>query len=202
MASAKAALLTALVVFVSACGGTTATTDSPGTIVIPNHGGAQEGHTPTGFAGSGTGLFAGDNLNPTFPEGQGVQIFLTFALRDQAGEGSAIVTSDVLQTIGTPFEDLGDLLIEPISYDAFGPELFDLEANAVATRCTAADTTVQCDVTAAVAAATAAGQTVAQFRLRFEQAADSDGEADLALFYRSDSNTNEPGLFELVMTSP
>lgn len=29
----------------------------------------------------GTGLFAGDNLNPGFPNGDGVQIFLTFDLR-------------------------------------------------------------------------------------------------------------------------
>lgn len=32
-------------------------------IVVANHGGSFEGHTPRGFPGSGTGLFAGDNLN-------------------------------------------------------------------------------------------------------------------------------------------
>ena len=71
MVSAKA-LLIALVVVVSACGGGATTGHGAATAVVPNHGGGLEGHTPTGFAGSGTGLFAGDNLNSSFPEGQGV----------------------------------------------------------------------------------------------------------------------------------
>ena len=50
------------------------------TVVVPNQGGNMEGHTPRGFRGMGTGLFTGDNLNPRFPEGDGVQIFLTFDL--------------------------------------------------------------------------------------------------------------------------
>ena len=109
------------------------------------------------------------------------------------------MTSDELRTIGTPFEDLGDLLIEPVVYTTFGPQLFDLEAVGPPTRCTVTDTTIECDVTTAVAAAAQDGQTIAQFRVRFERTADNDGEADLALFYRSDSNTNEPGLFELAI---
>ena len=49
-------------------------------VTLKNHGGATEGHTPRGFSGMGTGLFAGDNLNRNFPEGDGVQIFLSFDL--------------------------------------------------------------------------------------------------------------------------
>ena len=49
-------------------------------LVVTNQGGSLEGHTPRGFAGTGTGLFAGDNLNPAFPEGDGVQFLLTFEL--------------------------------------------------------------------------------------------------------------------------
>lgn len=51
-----------------------------GTIILENQGGNMEGHTPRGFQGMGTGLFTGDNLNPNFPEGDGVQLFLTFDL--------------------------------------------------------------------------------------------------------------------------
>jgi len=38
-----------------------------------------------------------------------------------------------------------------------------------------------------------------QFRIRFETVDDSDGQADLALFYLTDSNTNEPGIFSLTI---
>ncbi len=40
-----------------------------------------------------------------------------------------------------------------------------------------------------------------QFRLRFSSVADNDGQPDLALFYLTDSNTNEPGIFELSITA-
>ena len=49
-------------------------------ILLQNQGGSMEGHTPRGFRGMGTGLFAGDNLNQRFPDGDGVQLFLTFDL--------------------------------------------------------------------------------------------------------------------------
>lgn len=35
------------------------------------------------LVGMGTGLFAGDDLNPGFPPGDGVQIFLTFELPEE-----------------------------------------------------------------------------------------------------------------------
>ena len=40
----------------------------------------------------------------------------------------------------------------------------------------------------------------AQFRLRFDRVADDDGEPDLALFFLTDSNTNEPGIFQLELS--
>ena len=43
------------------------------------------------------------------------------------------------------------------------------------------------------------GATVFQFRLRLERAGDGDGRADLAMFYRTDSNTNQGGLFTLTL---
>ena len=53
-------------------------------ITIQNDGtSALEGHTPRGFAGSGTGLFVGDNLNPNFPDGEGLQILLSFLIPDE-----------------------------------------------------------------------------------------------------------------------
>jgi len=41
---------------------------------------------------------------------------------------------------------------------------------------------------------------VAQFRLRLYAAGDGDGEQDLVAFFKSDSNTNEPGIFLLDVT--
>jgi hypothetical protein len=43
------------------------------------------------------------------------------------------------------------------------------------------------------------GDTVVQLRLKFERPADLDGQQDLAMFFRSDSNTNQPGLFTLTI---
>ncbi len=66
-----------LALVTAACTGaadTPTTEPPPGTaavVSIADEGGSMEGHTPTGFAGMGNGLFVGDNVNPSFPEGQG-----------------------------------------------------------------------------------------------------------------------------------
>lgn len=169
---------------------------------LPNQGGSLEGHTPRGFAGSGTGLFVGDNLNPGFPDGDGVQLFLTFTVPDGTPPPDrAILGSEVMSTSGTPFEDLGTLRVEPVSYEAFGPPLFDLEADGAATTCEVIDASqLRCDVTDGVASALDQGRSLVQFRLRFERAGDNDGQPDLALFFISDSNTNEAGIFTLELS--
>jgi hypothetical protein len=167
---------------------------------IPNEGGENEGHTPIGFPGMGTGLFAGDNLNSQFPDGDGVQAFLTFALPESLTATSATLRSNVLQSRGTPFDDLGALVAERVEYTEFGPHLFDLPSSGDPSVCTViGGTAIACDVTKAVQSAAAEGAPSVQFRLRFERVADNDGQADLAMFYRSDSNTNEEGLFVLVV---
>jgi len=177
------------------------TITAPGVITVANEGGALEGHTLTAFAGMGTGLFAGDNLNSSFPEGIGVQMYLTFALPPGLDVANAQLTSNALRVSGTPFEDLGLLLAEPVTYESFGPELFDLAATGPHSGCTVADeASIRCDVTEAVRVAVDAGEPAAQFRIRFEVAADNDGSQDLALFYRTDSNMNEAGIFELAIT--
>jgi hypothetical protein len=174
---------------------------APEIVTIANEGGALEGHTPTAFAGMGTGLFAGDNLNPGFPEGVGVQTYLTFALPQDLDVSSAQIISDALHISGTPFEDLGPLLAEPITYESFGPALFDLVAIGPHTECTVTDgTSIACDVTDALGVAADDGLAAAQFRIRFEVPADNDGNQDLAMFFRTDSNTNEAGIFELEIT--
>ena len=40
----------------------------------------------------------------------------------------------------------------------------------------------------------------AQFRLGFENVTDGDGIQDLAMFFITNSNTNEPGIFKLNVT--
>ena len=214
MASARYALVPVVLLIAAACSSsaesatsttepraTSAQSDTSDIVTIANEGGALEGHTPTAFAGMGTGLFAGDDLNPGFPEGVGVQLYLTFVLPPGLDIGSAQVVSDALRISGTPFEDLGPLVAEPVAYETFGPELFDLAAIGPQTECTLVDgTSIHCDATEALHAAVAEGRTTAQFRIRFETPADNDGSQDLAMFFRTDSNTNEAGIFELMIT--
>jgi hypothetical protein len=116
MAFARAALGSAIMAVATACSGASApaTTGIPATeseIVLTNEGGSREGHTPTAFAGVGTGLFAGDNLNPSFPEGVGVQLYLTFDLPAGLGLTKATLVSDTLHISGAPFQELGRLIV-------------------------------------------------------------------------------------------
>lgn len=174
-----------------------------GLVRIDNRGDSVEGHTPRGFAGMGTGLFVGDNLNPGFPEGEGVQTFLTFDLPpDLAPPISATLTSDALEVTGSPFVDLGPLRAASVTYPAFGPEVFDTVPDSEPVTCErVGDTSISCDVTAAVVADLEAGATITQFQLRFDTPGDGDGRQDLAKFFITDSNTNEPGIFVLEVRS-
>jgi hypothetical protein len=170
---------------------------------IDNQGGDLEGHGPRGFAGQGIGLFAGDNLNSGFPEGEGIQVWLSFDLPAELPMPTqAILRSSALSVSGDPFGSLGGLNVEPVTYDAFESESFDLAANEPAVPCTA-DVVAgefECDVTAFVAGFVDGGVERAQFRILFDQVADNDGEQDLALFFPTDSNTNEPGIFRLELS--
>lgn len=170
-------------------------------ITVFNQGGELEGHTPRGFAGSGTGLFAGDNLNPNFPNDDGVQLWLSFALpTGTATPTRATLSSDALTVAGTPFEALGELRAAPVRYESFGPPLFAIEPDSAGVGCIRRGTSgLDCEVTAAVADALNDGRSTVQFRLRFETASDQDGRQDLALFFLTDSNTNEQGIFSLTL---
>ena len=178
--------------------------DGTQSFVLANQGGTQEGHTPRGFQGMGTGLFAGDNLNPGFPNGDGVQIFLTFDL-SQLPVGqvtSAILSSENFKAQGTPFVDLGNLKAEAVRYSSFSSALWNLEPVASGDSCvfaSSANGPFACDLSAAVQQSLDDGYPLAQFRLRFEQVSDSDGQPDMAMFFKTNSNTNEPGLFELAV---
>lgn len=195
---------TALALIAAACGGgddggTRSADDGPRSIALTNHGGDLEGHTPRGFAGSGTGLFIGDNLNPDFPEGEGIQLLLTFELPDDVDQVlSASITTDVMEVRGDPFTTLGLIEAEPVSYDEFGPQLFDLAADGDAVDCLRVGPSgLICDVTEAAVAGVDAGRDRLQFRLQFQNLADNDGEQDLALFHLTDTNRNERGIFVL-----
>lgn len=177
--------------------------DQTASISIPNDGTSQwEGHTPRGFAGTGTGLFVGDNLNPNFPDGEGLQILLTFALPEGvATPSSATLSSSVLQTSGDVFEALGEIEAAPVSYEQFGPELFNIAPSGDLVTCERpSDTELSCDVTAAAQSAVESGADRVQIRLTLEELADNDGQQDLALFNNGDSNTNEAGLFTLELS--
>ena len=165
-----------------------------------------EGHTPRGFAGSGTGLFVGDNLNPNFPNGDGVQIFLDFDLSEVSNTLiiSATLRSNALNTTitGTPFEDLGKLIVEAVSYEIFSPEIWNTKSfGEICTLTQKEGGEYACDVSSFIKNAIDSEKAKAQLRLRFERASDSDGETDLLSFYNTNSNTNEAGLFQLEIIS-
>jgi len=104
--------------------------------------------------------------------GDGVQLFVSFALpQDLAPPTEVFRYSDALHTRGAPFEDLGPLQVVPVTYESFGPPLFDLEADGPPSPCEREiDAVLRCDVTSSVTAALASGRDRAQFRLRFERA--------------------------------
>ena len=182
-----------------------ASSDGGQTIVIPNAGNGQmEGHTPRGFRGSGTGLFAGDNLNSSFPNGDGVQIFLTFDISNvpPGPVTSATLRSDNFTARGTPFDDLGMLSAIEMRGSQFSPGLWDAKPAQGASTCVFATTAsgpFACDLSGALQNSLDDGYGYAQFRLRFDRVSDSDGSADLAAFFLSNSNTNESGIFELTV---
>ena len=160
-----------------------------------------EGHTPRGFQGMGTGLFAGDNLNRNFPDGDGVQIFLTFDLSEvpQGRVQSAVLSSVNATVVGTPFEDLGELIVEEIHFESFSSALWNAAPLADGASCTLADSAsgpFRCDLPRAVQHSLDDSYRHAQFRVRFEAAGDGDGSQDLLAFFKRDSNTNEPGIFQ------
>ncbi|MGK0360851.1 MAG: hypothetical protein ACI9U2_003165 [Bradymonadia bacterium] len=172
------------------------------TVVIPNQGGAMEGHTPRGFQGQGAGLFVGDNLNANFPDGDGVQVFLSFDISAlPAGEVIwAELRATQVQVSGTPFVDLGEVTAEQIVYEAFSSALWNQNPIRGGHSCvfaTAPELPHACDAGPLVDNARRADLDWAQVRLRTEVAGDGDGQADLVSWFLTDSNTNEPGIFEL-----
>ncbi|NNE73459.1 MAG: hypothetical protein HKN26_07340 [Acidimicrobiales bacterium] len=181
--------------------------DGPPTLDYPvsisNTGAELEGHTPAGFAGSGTGLLAGDNLDADFPDGEGVQFFVSFELPAGLEAGPTVLRSEALDEVGDPFEDLGALRAHPMFFDEFAPELYDQRPDGEGIACERADaTTIECDVTPMLTNAVVKNRTHVQFRLRFDTPGDGDGEPDLARFFLTDPTTNEPGIFNLIVEAP
>ncbi|MCH7714217.1 MAG: hypothetical protein IIC99_11405 [Chloroflexi bacterium] len=164
-----------------------------------------EGHTPRGFRGMGAGLFAGDNLNPRFPNGDGVQLFLTFDLSavPSGKVVSALLRSENASVRGMPLKDLGPLRAEEIRYSEFSPALWDLEPVADADVCefaTSSEGPFRCDLADAVQGSLNDSYPFVQFRLLLDRAGNNDGSPDLVSFFITGSNTNQPGIFELEVT--
>jgi len=170
-------------------------------IVVFNQGGSMEGHTPRGFQGMGTGLFIGDDLNPNFPENETVQVFLTFDIsefNEQGNIDSVILSSNDVHISGTPFADIGNLIVESISYDRFSSALWNLPSlGEVCVLTSLPNDSFECDVSEVVKSSLEDDLSKVQFRLRLEGEGDGDGRSDMVLFYKTNSNTNEPGIFRL-----
>ena len=106
--------------------------------------------------------------------------------------------SDNTAQNGTPFADLGDLTATEVRYDAFSSALFDLAPVDGGHTCVFATSTegpFECDIAPLVQSALDDGRDFAQLRLAFDLAGDNDSSSDLALFFITDTNTNEPGIF-------
>ena len=115
----------------------------------------------------------------------------------------AELRSDNVRVSGTPFEDLGNLTVEEIRYDAFSRALWNADPvsdGASCTLATSASGPFACDLAELVQNSIDDGYDLAQMRLRLDAAGDGDGSADLVMFYITNSNTNEPGISELEVT--
>ena len=162
---------------------------------LQNQGGGMEGHTPRGFQGMGTGLFAGDNLNRNFPDGDGVQIFLTFDLSDvpPGVVRSAVLSSANASVSGTPFQDLGALTVAEVRYTEFSSALWDLAPLENSARCIFAESAsgpFRCSLSGAVQRSLDDSYKYVQFRIQFEKAGDGDGSQET--WCRSSSVTQTP----------
>lgn len=169
-------------------------------ITILNHGGDLEGHTPRGFAGSGAGLFIGDNINENFPSGDGVQMFLSFDIRElkDVKIDNARIYSDAVSLRGDPFATLGNVVVDQVVYESFGSRLWNLELfKGGCVRHKPPEEFFECDIVTNLRDALQEDKDYLQFNLYFNRASDRDGEPDLLLFNRGDTNVNEPGIFEL-----
>jgi hypothetical protein len=68
----------------------------------------------------------GDNLNPQFPDGDGLQLYVSFDLRElPAGRvQSAVLRSVHVHVSGPPFDDLGALIAQEFRYAPSSPDLW------------------------------------------------------------------------------
>jgi len=173
-------------------------------IELQNISGNMGGHTPRGFQGQGNGIFVGDNLNTRFPNGDGVQAFISFDLADAAGidVANATLVSRYLRVNGTPFADLGNIRLERINFPSFSSVIWNLAVDpqdgCILTISTDQNR-AECDLTKSVQKALNDGAAFLQFRLRFEKISDSDGQQDLAQFFKRNVNANEGGVFTLTL---
>ena len=92
---------------------------------------------------------------------------------------------------------------EEIRFSQFSPDLWDKLALIGGDVCEIANTSngpFQCDVAGAVQRSLDDSYRFVQFRLLLDRAGDNDGSQDLVSFFITNSNTNEPGIFELEIT--
>lgn len=186
----------------STAGTSPAVHQTPEGYVLGNLGdGELEGHTPRGFEGQGSGPFVGDNINPKFPDGDGVQLFLSFDLKPlpRGMIASAKLRAKETRVAGEPFASLGKLMLEEVRFDQFSKALWNSEGSGERVFASSKEGPFECDVTDIVDRRRSTQ--MAQVRLRFEKAGDGDGVKDVVYFNpkAGSADHNEPGLLELVV---
>ena len=125
------------------------------------------------------GPFVGDNINPKFPNGDGVQLFLSFDLQplprgmikscEAAGQGTRASSGEPFAFPRQADGGRGDASNASRRRSGTAPAM----ANACSP--SSQDGPFECDVTDVVDRRRSAG--MAQLRLRFEKAGDGDGES-------------------------
>jgi hypothetical protein len=129
-----------------------------------------------------TSICVGDSISTGEPTYKG---FMTFDLRDLPANLVAITAADlgwvVSGMFGTPFDDLGTLRIEPVSFEVIGDAAFS--GNNVAEPANmSAQGGIGASASASVLPAVSAdwaSDNESQFRLAFATGSDQDGVADL-----------------------
>lgn len=133
-----------------------------------------------------TSICVGDGVSDAASAYRG---FMTFDLRGLPSDRIAIVAAELVLTVslefGDPFDTLGALQLESLSFEGIAPGAYEQTPAAmlgVLSPAAAAGDAMNADVLVAVKAAAAER---AQFRLRFEKPSDMDGVVDLIIIDQS-----------------
>lgn len=166
------------------------------TFSIPSGAGV-EGYAARSSGLTGQGLFAGDNINEEFANGDGVAFYLNFDVSQlPAGSvQSAALSSEHALIRGAPFDGLGRLIVQQVKFSKLEDASKAEKAGEGCVLGEHSSSSYECDISKALQDAIDDGRQNLQLRVMFDLASDKDGKADIISFYRADGDKN--GVFEI-----